>query len=57
MLVFAGVEILEIVPSKGDGVLETLKAMKNGALILAGATAGISVGVQVGVVLLEQIEG
>ena len=57
MLVFAGVEILEIVPSKGDGVLETLKAMKNGALILAGATAGISVRVQVGVVLLEQIEG
>ena len=57
MFVFASVEILEIVPSKSDGMLKTLKAMKNGALVLAGATAGISVGVKVGVVLLEKLEG
>jgi len=57
MFVFTSVEILEIVPSKSDGMLKTLKAMKNGALVLAGATAGISVGVKVGVVLFEKLEG
>lgn len=57
MLVLTGVECLEIVPSEFDSVLETFKAVQDGAFVLAGATAGISVRVQVGLVLLEMSEG
>jgi hypothetical protein len=57
MLIFASIKGLEVVPSESHCVFEALKAMQNGALILTRATTGISVVVQVGLVLLEDSEG
>ena len=57
VLILSRIEILEVIPSKSDGMLQTLKTMQDGALILAGAAASVSVGVKVGLILLEVLEG
>ena len=57
VLVFTGVEGLEVVPSKLDGPLETLKAVLDGALVGTRSTAGISVVMKVRLVRLEMLEG
>ena len=57
VLVLSRIESLEIVPSKSDCVLKALQAVLDGALVLAGAAARIPVVVQVGLILLEELEG
>lgn len=44
VLILSRIESLEVIPSKSDGMLQTLKTMQNGALVLAGAAASVSVG-------------
>ena len=57
VLVLSRIESLEIVPSKSNCVLKALQAVLDGALVLAGAAARVPVVVQVGLILLEELEG
>ena len=57
MLVLSRIERLEVIPSELDGPLEALKAVQDGALVLAGAPTRIPIRVQVRLVALEQAEG
>ena len=57
MLVLPRIKRFEVIPSQLDGPLETLKAVKDGALILAGAPARIPISMQVRLVLPEHAEG
>lgn len=56
MLIFTSIKGLKVVPSEFDCVFEALKAMQNSAFVLTRAATGISVGVQIGLVLLEDSE-
>ena len=57
VLVLARIKRFEVVPSKLDGLLETLEAVLNRAVVVAVTAAGISERTQVGVVLLELAVG
>ena len=57
VLVLASVERLEVVPSKSDSLLEAIQAVRNGAVVVAVATAGVAEGLEVGLVDLELAEG
>ena len=57
VFVLPGIECLKIVPAELDGLLKPFKAVKNRAVVVAIATAGVSEVAQVGLVGLELSEG